>query len=71
MIWKVIHGEYGTSTYEISKYKCEKNYHHSDDWRVAAICSLFFGVRARNEATRAINRNSISVERGCFFLGET
>ena len=55
MIWKVIHGEYGTSTYEIFRYRDEKNY-HGDDWLVAARCSLFFGVRARNEATKAIDR---------------
>ena len=55
MIWKVIHGEYGTSTYEIFKYKCEKNY-HSDDWFVAARCSSFSGVRTRNEATKTIDR---------------
>ena len=68
MIWKVIHGEYGTSTYETFKYKCEKNC-YSDDWLVVARCSLFFGVNARNEATNAIDRvyilsHIIFIERG-------
>ena len=37
---------------------CLKNYHR-DDWPVAARCSLFFGVRARNEATKAIDLSTM------------